>query len=271
MPSFVPTTRELAACPSGISLRHLKALHVPVPPVHLDADGYLVEDGSALAQSEVQLPVIAYWHGALVAWYQARRRPVTILGDHLVLVDEGVKTAAVVPDVLVAFGVEPGQRRSYKVWREPKPPDFVLEVLSDTTWRTDVEDKPGLYEDLGVREYWTFDPLGLRRGHAAVAGMAFPHNGTGATLPEVAPGRWRSAVLGLDMVPEGGMLWLHDPETGERLPDMAAAVARYLEAERGREEAERGRIEERRARLAAEAELAKLRAVVQNPRGKTDI
>ena len=32
------------------------------------------------------------------------------------------------PDVMVVLGVSPAERRSYKLWEEAKPPDFVAEV-----------------------------------------------------------------------------------------------------------------------------------------------
>ena len=63
----------------------------------------------------------------------------------------------VAPDLMVVFGAPNGDRLSYKLWEEPKAP---LEVLSEKTWRKDVEVKPGLYRDLGVQEFWTLDVLG---------------------------------------------------------------------------------------------------------------
>ena len=71
--------------------------------------------------------------------------------------EQGNRAALVVPDLLVALDVEEGSRWSYKLWQEPKPPDFVAEVLSKKSWRKDLEAKPGLYEALDVGEYWTFD------------------------------------------------------------------------------------------------------------------
>ena len=42
----------------------------------------------------------------------------------------------------------------------PKAPDFVLEVVSRSTWREDVGRKRQVYERLGVPEYWQYDPTG---------------------------------------------------------------------------------------------------------------
>ena len=48
----------------------------------------------------------------------------------------------------------------YKLWEEPKAPDFVLEVASPSTWREDEGPKRVVYERLGVREYFQHDPMG---------------------------------------------------------------------------------------------------------------
>ena len=50
-------------------------------------------------------------------------------------------------------------------------PDLVVEILSDSTRRTDAGEKLRLYERSGVREYWIVDPVGdavraFRRGAA---------------------------------------------------------------------------------------------------------
>ena len=64
----------------------------------------------------------------------------------------------VVPDVMVAFGVPSERfRLSYQTWRMGKVPDFVLEVVSESSWRRDYGSKRELYERLGVAEYFIFD------------------------------------------------------------------------------------------------------------------
>ena len=41
--------------------------------------------------------------------------------------------------------------------QQGKPPDFVLEIASQSTGRQDVEKKRPAYADLGIPEYWRFD------------------------------------------------------------------------------------------------------------------
>ena len=52
------------------------------------------------------------------------------------------------------------ERRSWQTWLEGKGPDFVLEITSKSTKREDEVRKKKLYEELGVKEYWQFDPTG---------------------------------------------------------------------------------------------------------------
>ena len=52
------------------------------------------------------------------------------------------------------------ERQSYRLWEEPRGPDFVLEVTSRRTWREDQGRKRKQYEMLGVPEYWQYDPTG---------------------------------------------------------------------------------------------------------------
>ena len=64
------------------------------------------------------------------------------------------------PDVLVAFNAEHRpERRDYDAESLPAP-DFVLEVLSKTTWKRDVDAKLKTYAAIGVRECFLFDPTG---------------------------------------------------------------------------------------------------------------
>ena len=54
-------------------------------------------------------------------------------------------------------------RHSWQVWREGGVvPSFVLEVASESTWRTDAGPKRDIYAAMGVTEYWRHDPEPLR-------------------------------------------------------------------------------------------------------------
>lgn len=77
--------------------------------------------------------------------------------------DTGNLNVQVRPDFYVAFNVEaPAIKRRllYLPWEAGKPPDFVLEVGSESTGGQDTGTKRGIYAQIGVREYWRFDSTG---------------------------------------------------------------------------------------------------------------
>ena len=66
------------------------------------------------------------------------------------------------PDFLVVKDVENYPRRSWTVWEEGwKFPNLVIEILSDTTAKVDRTTKKDLYAELGIEEYFWFDPVTL--------------------------------------------------------------------------------------------------------------
>ena len=48
----------------------------------------------------------------------------------------------------------------YLPWEVGKPPDFVLEIASESTAEHDVTGKRQIYAEIGVPEYWRFDRSG---------------------------------------------------------------------------------------------------------------
>ena len=76
------------------------------------------------------------------------------------------------PDLLIAFGVSKADYRAsngYVVSEQGKPPDFVMEVASESTADTDTGSKRDDYAALGIPEYWRFDETGGHHG-ARLAG-----------------------------------------------------------------------------------------------------
>ena len=69
----------------------------------------------------------------------------------------------VAPDIYLAFGVDAvaiRPRKIYLPWEVGKPPDFALEVASQSTASNDLDNKPSIYAAIGVPEFWRFDPSG---------------------------------------------------------------------------------------------------------------
>ena len=72
------------------------------------------------------------------------------------------------PDVMVVLGVSPAERRSYKLWEEANPPDFVAKVSLPDSFGHDSGEKRRLYGEMGVREYFLFKPDYGRTGRSGV-------------------------------------------------------------------------------------------------------
>ena len=219
--------------------------HSFIPP---DDPLYPSSDGLPLAENDWQLRAIFDAFGKLKIRYQDRP-DVYVSGDLLIYYEEGNPRRSVAPDVFVVFGAANHKRNVYKLWEEPKAPDFVLEVASKNTWREDLGRKRALYAELGVREYWLFDPrdeyfdpplqgLVLREG----AYRPLP------ALVENGARTIRSEVLTLDLRAESGELRFRDPATGQYLKSHAEAAAAEAEATTALRAAE-ARIDELEARL----------------------
>jgi len=173
----------------------------------------------------------------------------------------------VAPDVFVVMGAPSHDRASYKLWQEPKAPDFVLEITSKSTYSEDQGAKRGVYALLGVKEYWQYDPTGDYL-EPPLQGLQLIERNYWPLLMQARSGdalRMHSAVLGLDLRLEEEQLRFHDPATGEPLRSHAEAeLARQATeqarqaAELSRQDAEARAEEESRQRRALEARLAEL-------------
>lgn len=139
------------------------------------------------------------------------------------------------PDYYVAFGVDETsirRRRLYLPWEVGKPPEFALELASDTTYRNDLRRKPGIYAQIGIAEYWRFDPTGGELygeplyGGALVDGQYQPIPLT--TEPDgVLKGYSAVLEISLCWIEESNWLRFYDPATGSylsTLPEMHAAL-----------------------------------------------
>ena len=273
-----------------------RARPVLVPPVAFDQDGYPHSDGSALF-GEHQARTL--FNTVVMLWTaHDGQLDAVVAGDMFVYDREGDPQPVAAPDVLVSFGVRVGEdertsgvrrkRNSYKFWEEGKPPDFVLEVLSPTTWVVDVGDKRELYANLGIAEYWLFDPFDKYLEDGPLVGLRL-RKGFYEPIPALPDGSIPSAVLGLELRPNGDEVRLRDPKTGRELMAHREAVAAYEQAEAARKRAEAdcqqaiadcqrervrrlraetSRDRERAARQQAEKRLAELQASIRNLRGR---
>jgi Uma2 family endonuclease len=156
------------------------------------------------------------------------------------------------PDIMVFLDVERRVRKSWVVWEEDgKRPDLVIELLSETTRNNDLGRKKNVYERLGVRDYFAYDPF-----TAELWGWTLEGGGYLPLTPD-RDGCLECASLGVKVGVVGGLYagvrgpWLRffGPD-GEVIPTHAEAEARRAEAEARRAEAAERELVELRRLLA---------------------
>ena len=242
-----------------------------------DATDYPDSDGLPMAENESQFWPILYVGSALDRYYQ-HREDVYVVGNLLLYYQEGNPREgdfgkSISPDLMVVFGAPKHVRSSYRLWEEPKAPDFVLEIASESTYRTDRGEKRDVYAGMGVSEYWQYDPVGNYLdppllGFRLVGGRYVP---IPAMAQEGGMLTIRSEVLGLELrltpgAPVREALHFYDPVRSEYLRTYREVDQAREEEAQARREAE-GQLrqtqdrlrEEQAARQALEAELRELR------------
>jgi Uma2 family endonuclease len=123
-----------------------------VPAVGLE---YPESDGRPMGETDLQIDeTIAI--RLMLGGYYAERKGVYVTGNNLIYYEQGNVAARVSPDVYVVHGVPKGQRRTYELWEEKKPPSVVIEVTSKGTWLEDEGTKRALYARVGVKEYFLY-------------------------------------------------------------------------------------------------------------------
>ena len=177
--------------------------------VESDASQYPDSDGLPMAENDEHCRAILSIRGPLEVRFQGSS-DTYVTGDLLLDYEEDGERKSVVPDVMVVRGVPTGPRRTYLLWEEGKPPDFVAEVSSPSSRSYDRTSKRALYAKLGVREYFLFDPVYEEPGHdGALQGYRLrgsesvemgPGGGSGAEErgagAVAAPGRQARALAG---------------------------------------------------------------------------
>ena len=89
-------------------------------------------------------------------------------GERYIIREPGTRAAdRRFPDLLIAFDANPEAYQgsnSYVISEQGKPPDFVMEIASQSTGQEDTGNKRTWYADLGIPEYWRFDQTGRFHG-----------------------------------------------------------------------------------------------------------
>ena len=196
-----------------------------------------------LPEGMIQNPYLFDFIPILVARYEGRG-DVFLDSNTFICYDRRNLNVRVGPDFYIAIGVDARairERALYLPWEAGKPPDLALEVASASTARHDVGRKRDIYAQVGVPEYWRYDPTGGELygsplvGERLVDGEYEPMELT--TAPDgVLKGF--SPALGLSLGWNDQRLYLYDNNTGEYLrnyreirADLAAAQADLEAAE----------------------------------------
>ena len=211
---------------------------------------YPVSDGEPLAETFDHLYVLLTT--LMVLRHYLAGQQATVLADQFMYYVEGKPNARVAPDVMVIFNVAPGGRDNYKIWEEGEVPSVIFEMTSEGTQDRDRVFKKNLYEQLGVTEYWLYDPKGewipeRLRGYRLRRDVY--------ELIEDS----RSEPLQLRVQIEEDIIGFYREDTGEKLliPDeLVAALEREIEQRRQAEE--RAEAAEARADQMQQAAAARL-------------
>jgi len=119
---------------------------------------YPSSDGEPLAETQQHVLAILMTLALLRLYLQEQQA--VVFADQFLYYIEGNPRARVAPDVMVVFDIEKRLYANYKIWEGKQTPAIIFEVTSAGTKETDWNFKKTLYEQLGVTEYWLFDPYG---------------------------------------------------------------------------------------------------------------
>jgi Uma2 family endonuclease len=219
-------------------------------------------DGKPMTESDPTRDYLIYAVESLNIYFQ-ERSDVYVSGNLFIYYKQGVPDAVISPDVFVVFGVKKKKRRSYKVWEEGGvTPRFVLEITSRSTQENDERDKPQKYRQLGVLEYFQYDPTGdylqpPLKGSRLVEGGYQP---IAATQTSETSLTIYSQALNLELRVTDGTLRFYAPQTGRPLLSHAETeqARQQAELERQQAELERQQAELQRQREAEARQQAEL-------------
>ena len=235
---------------------------------------YPSSDGKPMADNTQQARWIISLYNNLQSLFAAQN--VFVAADLLWYPVQGQPAICQAPDVMVAFGRPPGERSSYKQWEEGGVvPQVVFEVISPGNTNMEMMRKVAFYHQYGVEELIVIDPGKkeddpesflpyLRDIERMVAGQG-----------EVVD--WTSPRLGIRFRQEEGEVKVFYPDGSpfrsfvEIKAEWEAERARAEEATHQAEEATRKAEEatqqaaaEKQRADAAEAELARLRKLLED-------
>lgn len=217
----------------------------------------LDEDFEPMPEGDKQRRNLSYTTEALRLWFE-KQQNIYVSGNLFIRYREEKVEKRIAPDTFVVFGMSNEDHVSYKVYEEGgKAPDFVLEITSKGTVTKDREQNPLIYRNLGVKEYFQYDPTGEYLKPTSFQGVRLENGKYIVIASSILPDgtlSLHSEVLGLDLhlYPDLGFRFF-DPISNQILRSYAEAEFKRVFEQRARFQAELERSFEHQARLEAEA------------------
>ena len=266
--------------------RTTDTIHRPRRTDHHEDPGMYGLLGERVPIEVIQNPVIEYV--TMAVRYILRGEGAVFIGSNIPLrTNPRNRREHEAPDYYLARNVNVAAIRgetAYNLWEVGKPPEWALEVASPSTYERDLYEKPGRYAEIGIGEYWMFDPTGgdlygqalmgfelvdgryepvelVRNEHGLLSGyirelgvrLCVVEESEREGLLRIQPGL--SLLFDMDFNP--ALLLFQEVESGEYILDMAGLRA---EIDFERERAESAESERRRAEeILAEERAARVR------------
>ena len=236
---------------------------------------YPETDGKPLPDGEYQAPLYVDIVGTLQTHF-SNRPDVHVNGNTMFYYEEGNPRRVISPDCYVAIGVDIERiyrNNTYLLWEMGKPPDFVMEIGSPSTWRNDLGPKRDLYARLGIGEYWRYDGTGGDFYREPLVGEYLEDGEYHRFELNLEPEGmvWgHSPTLELDLCWDKGVFRYYDPQARSYLLNREEEHAARRSAQAAAESAQTAADTERAARLAAEERVAQLQAELRRLRGEAE-
>ena len=189
-------------------------------PKQAEHDEYLAAFPEYPSRDDMQNPIYLHEpsHMRSIAIHFGRDETTLVLSEVPVSTSASIRREHRRPDLMVAFNCDRDlliRQKGYATRTQGKPPDFVLEVASESTGVVDYTEKRDEYASYGIPEYWRFDPSGGLYHNAALAGDRLVDGEYEPIDIQVIDGlncRGYSAVLGLWLCWEDHRLRWFDPK-----------------------------------------------------------
>ncbi|MEB3309165.1 MAG: Uma2 family endonuclease [Snowella sp.] len=202
---------------------------------------YPSSDREPLAETHQHVLAILMTLGLLRLYLQDQ--PAVVFADQFFYYIENNPKARVAPDVMVIFDIPKKLYGNYKLWEGKQTPAIIFEVTSAGTKETDWGFKKTLYEQLGVTEYWLFDPYGEWITEQ-LQGYRLNEEGVYKPITDSC-----SQVLQLRLQAEEYLISFYRLDNGEKL---LTPEELFLAAQEANQRAEQEKVKAEEAKLLAE-------------------